>query len=555
MKSSFASGMIRASIVVFLLVASGAWCARADTADLYGGWAGTWSPNFKFTGNRVPSGSPPYAPTAVQFFVHDLISDHGYVTVSGALGGDITAVSLDGTTVRMTVFYPGEGDPTGYGDLVGVRNGDTITGTFNERAPAGRGFEHWEGPITLTRLPVPPAALLGRWSGEVVEQRSSARYPVTMNLNALAVAQFAGSIEYPTLNCGGTLTFLRGSGGEFVFREHIRETNRCVDGGTIVTSLTADDVLKWDWYSPSSNTLSASAGLSKVPFEADRDCPCAPPQGAVPEEELLASISGLTENLLNATDAIPRCGELRAAYFDAFARGDPDAALDFYNREHASIMGAVQDLGSALRHSSSIYGELIPVQAGGVYGAIKAVVEAFIGFYRHASGVRGSRAAVDGVSSGSPVPDAVVAINGARGKKFVRPLHQITELRAELTAEVGESLLGVLPVGEQFAEKVVLADGQQGSALITVDSLSPDGTRASMTVRAFTRVPELPCPGDCDGTRIVTISELVMMVNVALGNSPLSACTAGDANGDGQVRINELLQAVNGALTGCPIAL
>jgi hypothetical protein len=59
------------------------------------------------------------------------------------------------------------------------------------------------------------------------------------------------------------------------------------------------------------------------------------------------------------------------------------------------------------------------------------------------------------------------------------------------------------------------------------------------------------CPGDCDGSGDVTVNELVTMVNVALGNTPVSACTAGDANGDGEITVNEIVAGVNHALSGC----
>jgi len=41
------------------------------------------------------------------------------------------------------------------------------------------------------------------------------------------------------------------------------------------------------------------------------------------------------------------------------------------------------------------------------------------------------------------------------------------------------------------------------------------------------------------------------MVNIALGNTPVTACDAGDANQDGQITIDEILTAVNNALNGC----
>jgi hypothetical protein len=64
----------------------------------------------------------------------------------------------------------------------------------------------------------------------------------------------------------------------------------------------------------------------------------------------------------------------------------------------------------------------------------------------------------------------------------------------------------------------------------------------------------LPCTGDCDGSGDVTVNELIVMVNIALG-APLSDCTVGDANHDGQITIDELIAAVNDALNGCPVNL
>jgi hypothetical protein len=59
------------------------------------------------------------------------------------------------------------------------------------------------------------------------------------------------------------------------------------------------------------------------------------------------------------------------------------------------------------------------------------------------------------------------------------------------------------------------------------------------------------CTGDCDGGGDIAISEIITMVNIALGNLPLSACVAGDANGSSTIEINEIIMAVNNALNGC----
>jgi plastocyanin len=63
----------------------------------------------------------------------------------------------------------------------------------------------------------------------------------------------------------------------------------------------------------------------------------------------------------------------------------------------------------------------------------------------------------------------------------------------------------------------------------------------------------VPCVGDCDGSGEVTVNELITLVNIALGSTPLSDCTAGDADGSGDIAINEIIAAVNNALTGCAL--
>jgi hypothetical protein len=50
----------------------------------------------------------------------------------------------------------------------------------------------------------------------------------------------------------------------------------------------------------------------------------------------------------------------------------------------------------------------------------------------------------------------------------------------------------------------------------------------------------------------VTVNDLIIMVNIALGNTPLSACPIGDADGSGDITVNEIIKAVGFALTSCP---
>jgi len=67
----------------------------------------------------------------------------------------------------------------------------------------------------------------------------------------------------------------------------------------------------------------------------------------------------------------------------------------------------------------------------------------------------------------------------------------------------------------------------------------------------------LPCVGDCGGDGMVTIDDLIRMVNIALGfhsvcgEDGVGQCLAGDANCDCQITVDEIVRAVNNSLNGC----
>jgi hypothetical protein len=59
---------------------------------------------------------------------------------------------------------------------------------------------------------------------------------------------------------------------------------------------------------------------------------------------------------------------------------------------------------------------------------------------------------------------------------------------------------------------------------------------------------ELRCAGDCDRDQVVSSSELVLGVRIALGQSAMTACPALDADEDDHASIAELVRAVDNAL-------
>lgn len=62
---------------------------------------------------------------------------------------------------------------------------------------------------------------------------------------------------------------------------------------------------------------------------------------------------------------------------------------------------------------------------------------------------------------------------------------------------------------------------------------------------------ELPCPGDCNGDKTVSIVELIRVVRIALNEETIAGCLRVDTNADARVSVDELVRAVDSALTGC----
>lgn len=91
--------------------------------------------------------------------------------------------------------------------------------------------------------------------------------------------------------------------------------------------------------------------------------------------------------------------------------------------------------------------------------------------------------------------------------------------------------------------------GTGGCAHVAIDQVS-----ATLTPSATPTVTPTPvatvCTGNCNGDGEVTIDELLVLVNVALGNAQASACLRGVPSG-AKVDIALIIRAVNNALNGC----
>lgn len=182
--------------------------------------------------------------------------------------------------------------------------------------------------------------------------------------------------------------------------------------------------------------------------------------------------------------------------------------------------------------------------------------------------------------------DVLDPIDGGTAPEFSAPPTQmVAGCRANLAAFQASRLDG--PIGSVSVARAsfrVKSDAPLGPSTLTiivnsvydtnaepvppvvenqVVTVEPPGTTATVTPTAAvsstpatttpTAQPTVTpqCVGDCDSNFAVTVSELVTMINVALGRGQLSECPVGDPDRSEMITVDEVIQGVNNALHGC----
>ncbi len=125
---------------------------------------------------------------------------------------------------------------------------------------------------------------------------------------------------------------------------------------------------------------------------------------------------------------------------------------------------------------------------------------------------------------------------------------KLDEFGIELDSVGG--ILDLLQLALAFSDLEV-ASALLGNAIDCNQNFLATPTRAQEPTP--TRIPPTPgpCIGDCDGDGVISISELVKGVNIALERAAKDTCPSFDDNDNGNVSISEVVKAVNGALIGC----
>ena len=134
--------------------------------------------------------------------------------------------------------------------------------------------------------------------------------------------------------------------------------------------------------------------------------------------------------------------------------------------------------------------------------------------------------------------------NPAQGPLGYNPWGIAVEKSGGIIVAVGDAATGSLS-----AMFILRVDPGTGRRAVVSDSGNAAQGPSFSALNGVAVVPEA-CAGDCSGMSSVAITDLITLVNIALGTAQASACPHGVPSG-ATVNITMIIQAVNNALNGC----
>ena len=93
--------------------------------------------------------------------------------------------------------------------------------------------------------------------------------------------------------------------------------------------------------------------------------------------------------------------------------------------------------------------------------------------------------------------------------------------------------------------------GERTVTAVVVDPADPNVAYAATATGVFGIMQAASCGGDCDGNGVVDVSELVTMIDIALGRQTMAVCSAGDTQHDGVIGVEDVVAAVRSLMMGC----
>jgi hypothetical protein len=113
-----------------------------------------------------------------------------------------------------------------------------------------------------------------------------------------------------------------------------------------------------------------------------------------------------------------------------------------------------------------------------------------------------------------------------------------------------------IAVNPDGAELPVLGDDGSVEVVVPPPTATPTPTVTATEIPTSSPTASAtanPCPSDCNGSGSVTIEDITVLVDTALGNAGDTVCGDADRNRDGAIRVDEILAAINLAIIGCPL--
>ena len=179
-------------------------------------------------------------------FEYDLVGET--ITLNGKGQTVLIEDDLTDAEVNVTLTVKGQSYPMEKlhleGDFGRVKPGKAKKIWWNVLQDFPRGYSgniDWE--ITILD------SIIGVWKG-AINQPGSRAYSGVMVINNLNKGSIIGSMDYPELDCGGSLTLIDNAPKKYVIKEKMKYGfGKCVDNGTIKLDLKNSELI-WIWYYP-----------------------------------------------------------------------------------------------------------------------------------------------------------------------------------------------------------------------------------------------------------------------------------------------------------------
>jgi len=129
---------------------------------------------------------------------------------------------------------------------------------------------------------------------------------------------------------------------------------------------------------------------------------------------------------------------------------------------------------------------------------------------------------------------------------------KVLEITVEQPLTVPPSATATATASPMATPEASASQTATATATATLTSTpTPSATESPAPTASPTPTPQPPpCPGDCDAGGAVTVDEIVLLVNLALGTGE-GSCPAGDTDRNAQITVDEIVTAVDAALRGC----